>query len=126
MKTIGKDELYHNVSAFMKAKGIELTDGAYAAHIRQGCGLLSDAINAAQRAVTRAKKEVDAKLAQLRQCIHDATAPSQPSPAPPPPPPPAPTAAAPGKPPAKASRKPSKPAKTAPPARRPRRPRPPA
>lgn len=75
MNTIGKDEFYHNVSDFMRSKGIELTEGGYAEHIRRGCGLLTDFINATQRTVSRAREEVDKKLLQLRQCIHDATAP---------------------------------------------------
>ncbi len=83
MKTIGKDEFYSNVSDFMRSKGIELTDGAYAEHIRRGCGLLTDFINATQRTVSRAKGEVDKKLLQLRQCIHEATAPPNPAPEPP-------------------------------------------
>jgi len=81
MKTIEKDELYQTISRFMKSKGLELTDGPYAGHIRRGCDLLSEAINTAQRAVVRAREEVDKKLLQLRHCIHEATAP----PAPPPP-----------------------------------------
>lgn len=80
MKTIEKDELYQTISRFMKSKGLELTDGPYAGHIRRGCDLLSEAINTAQRAVVRAREEVDKKLLQLRQCIHEATAPPAPSP----------------------------------------------
>lgn len=134
MKTIERDEFYQNVCAFMKSKGIELTDGAYAGHIRRGCGLLSDAINAAQRAVTRAKKEVDSRLSRLRQCIHDATAESGSSPAPAAT---APAAAAPAtdakaaadgksarKPGARGARKAPSAAKSAPAARRPRRAKP--
>ncbi|MCZ7639261.1 MAG: hypothetical protein M5U12_26375 [Verrucomicrobia bacterium] len=84
MKTIGQDEFYQHVTDFLKARGIELTDGAYTRHIRRACGLLSDALNAAQRTVKRARQEVDQKLAQLRQSIHEATAP-EPPPAKPPP-----------------------------------------
>ena len=116
MNTIGKDELYRTVSDFMKSKGIKLTDGAYAEHIRRGCGLLSDAINAAQRTVTRAREEVDKKLLHLRQCIHEATAP--------PTPPPAPPAPAAGKPSARAAKQPQARHPTATTRRRPRRPKP--
>ena len=91
MKTIGKDELYRTISEFMKSKGLELTDGPYAGHIRRGCDLLSDAINATQRTVVRAREEMDKKLLKLRQCIHEATAPNPP---PPPPPPSSPPSAA--------------------------------
>jgi len=76
MKTIEKDELYRTISEFMKSKGLELTDGPYAGHIRRGCDLLSDAINATQRTVVRAREEMDKKLLKLRQCIHEATAPN--------------------------------------------------
>jgi len=75
MKTIAKDELYRNLSGFLKAKGIELTDGSYVKRIRQGCGLLTDAINCTQKAAKRAKGKVDVKMDQLRQTIHEATAP---------------------------------------------------
>ena len=87
MKTIEKDELYRTISEFMKSKGLELTDGPYAGHIRRGCDLLSDAINATQRTVVRAREEMDKKLLKLRQCIHEATAPPQPPPPPSSPPP---------------------------------------
>jgi len=86
MKTIEKDELYRTISEFMKSKGLELTEGPYAGHIRRGCDLLSDAINATQRTVVRAREEMDKKLLKLRQCIHEATAPTPPPPPPPPPP----------------------------------------
>ena len=75
MKTIKKDELFQNLSDFLKSKGISLTDGAYSRSIRQGCNLLSDAINATQRTVKNAKGKVDEKLGQVRQTIHQATAP---------------------------------------------------
>ena len=75
MKTIDKDELYQNLGDFLQSKGIELKDGAYARRIQQGCSLLTDAINGTQKTVKRAKVEVDKKLGQLRQSIHEATAP---------------------------------------------------
>lgn len=75
MKQIDKDELYQNLNGFLKSKGIELQDGSYASRIRQGCGLLTDVINATQKTVRRAKVKVDKKLDHLRQSIHTATAP---------------------------------------------------
>lgn len=84
MKTISQDEFYQHVTEFLKARGLELTDGTCSRHIRRACGLLSDAINATQRTVKRARQEVDHKLAQLRQSIHEATAPEPPPAAPPP------------------------------------------
>jgi len=79
MKTIKQDELFQSLSDFLKAKGIELKDGAYPQRIRRACNLLGDAINATQRTAKKAKDEVDKKLDQVRQTIHEATAPKPPS-----------------------------------------------
>ena len=78
MKTIKNDELFQSLGDFLKLKGIELKDGAYAKRIRQGCDLLTDAINGTQKTVKRTKVKVDEKLDQLRQTIHEATAPKPP------------------------------------------------
>ena len=94
MKNIGKDELYRNITEFLRSRGIELKDGAYAEHIRRGCGFLTEAINATQRTVKRAREGVDQKLAQLRRSIHEATSPSPPE-APAPTPTPTPSSAPP-------------------------------
>ena len=51
---------------------------SYSQRIRQGCNLLTDAINATQDSVARAKVETDKKLEQLRQSVHEATAPKPP------------------------------------------------
>ena len=80
MKTIKKDELFKNFSEFLNAKGVELTDGDYARRINRACDLLTEAINGTQTAVKRARGEVDKKLTQLRQTIHEATAPRTTSP----------------------------------------------
>ena len=79
MKTIKQDELFQNLGTFLKSKGVELKDGSYTQRIRQGCNLLSEAINATQKTVKTAKVEVDKKLDQLRQNIHEATAPTTPT-----------------------------------------------
>lgn len=78
MKTIKQDELFQGLSDFLKGKGIELKDGLYPQHIRQACNLLGDTINATQRTARKAKDEVDKKLEQLRQTVHEATAPKPP------------------------------------------------
>jgi hypothetical protein len=78
MKPLDKDELFQNLSGFLKAKGIELKDGSYADGIRKSCGLLSEAINLGQKGVGKAKAEIDAKLDQVRQAIHECTAPKTP------------------------------------------------
>ena len=78
MKTVNKDELFENLSGFLKAKGIELKSGTYTRRIQSGCGLLADAVNATQTTVRRAKAKADQTLDHLRQSIHDATAPKPP------------------------------------------------
>ena len=75
MKPIQKDELYEHVSGFLKGKGIQLTEGSYVSGIQKGCSLLADAINVSQKGIKRAKVEVDKKLEQMRQVIHEKTAP---------------------------------------------------
>ena len=79
MKKIEKDELYEHLRGFLKSKGIALDSGTYSERIHQGCNLLADAINATQKTVARAKAEADKKLDQLRQSIHEATAPKSPA-----------------------------------------------
>lgn len=75
MQTIQKDELFQNLGGFLKSKGIELNEGSYTKRIQQGCNLLSDAINATQKTVKKAKGQVDQTLDQLRKTIHESTAP---------------------------------------------------
>jgi len=82
MKKIEKDELYENLRGFLKSKGIALDSGAYTQRIHQGCNLLAEAINAAQATVARARAEADKKLDELRQSIHEATAPKSSGPRP--------------------------------------------
>ena len=76
MKTIDKDELYRHLCEFLKSKGVELTDGSYTQRIRQGCTLLTDVANTTRKTVKRAKAKADRKLDDLRQSIHEATAPA--------------------------------------------------
>ena len=78
MKTIKKDELFSNLGDFLKSKGIELNEGSYTARIKQGCNLLADAINATQRTVSKTKVKVDGALDEIRQTIHESTAPPPP------------------------------------------------
>jgi len=78
MKTIKKDELFRNLSRFLKTKGVELKDGVYAQRINRACDLLTEAITATQKTARHAKVEVDKKLHQVRQSIHEATAPKPP------------------------------------------------
>lgn len=79
MQTIKKDELFRNLGGFLKSKGIELNEGSYTTRIQQGCNLLGEAINATQRTVKTTKVKVDRALDQLRQTIHENTAPTPPA-----------------------------------------------
>src|SRR5438046_1354846 len=74
MNPIDKDEIFQNLSGFLKAKGIELKEGSYAHGIQKGCTLLTEAINLSQKGLKRAKAGVDKKLDQMRQVIHEKTA----------------------------------------------------
>jgi hypothetical protein len=76
MKTIKKDELFGNLSRFLKTKGVELKEGVYSQRVNRACNLLTDAINVTQKTVGSARVKADKKLEQLRQTIHEATAPS--------------------------------------------------
>ncbi len=78
MQTIKKDELFRNLGDFLKSKGIELNEGSYTTRIQNGCNLLADAINATQKTVSKTKVKVDHALDQLRQTIHESTAPPPP------------------------------------------------
>jgi len=75
MKTIKKDELFSSLSGFLKSKGVELNNGEYAARIRQGCDLLTEAVNTTQKTASRTKAQVHEALEKLRQSIHESTAP---------------------------------------------------
>ena len=78
MKTIKKDDLYRNLSEFFRSKGIELKNGVYPQRISRACDLLTDAINETRKTVRHAKGKVNERLDQLRQSIHNATAPKPP------------------------------------------------
>lgn len=75
MNKIEKDELFRNLSDFLKTKGIELQEGTYTQRIQQGCGLLAETVNMSQQAFERAKAEMERQLDQMRQVIHEKTAP---------------------------------------------------
>jgi hypothetical protein len=98
MKRINEGELYQHLGDFLKAKGIELKEGSYTKRIQQGCALLSETINVSQTGLEKAKTKAEKKLGELRQVIHEKTAPKPPArsapPATPPPPVPAGEAAA--------------------------------
>ena len=78
MKRIKKNELFRHFGSFLKSKGIELSEGAYAERVQKGCNLLTDAVNLSQSGLERAKTEAEKKLDQMRQLIHEKTAPKPP------------------------------------------------
>ena len=82
MKPIQKQELYKHLSQFLKNKGVELKEGSYTRGIHAGCSLLADAINLSQAGFERAKAGLDKKVSQVRQVIHEKTAPKSASPPP--------------------------------------------
>jgi len=75
MSDIKKEEMFGNLKSFLKSKGIEIQDGSYANGIRKGCDILTDTVNMSQRAFDRAKVAVDKGLDQVRQTVHEKTAP---------------------------------------------------
>lgn len=79
MTPLNQDDLFHNLRGFLKSKGIELQEGSYSRGIQKSCSLLTDAINLGQQGLDRAKSGIDRKLDQMRQVIHEKTAPKNPA-----------------------------------------------
>ncbi len=76
MKEINKEEMFGNLKGFLKSKGIDLQDGGdYTHHVRRGCDILTDTVNLSQRGFENAKGAMERGLDQLRQTIHERTAP---------------------------------------------------
>jgi hypothetical protein len=75
MKQIRKDEIYNHLSQFLKGKGVELKEGRYTTGIHAGCSMLADAINLSQAGLERAKVGLERGVDQMRQAIHEKTAP---------------------------------------------------
>jgi hypothetical protein len=78
MNKLKTGELYAHLSQFLQSKGIELKDGSYTERLQKGCTVLTDTINFAQVGLKKAKTGVDQKLDQMRQVIHEKTAPKTP------------------------------------------------
>lgn len=78
MKPIQKHEMFAHVSQFLKSRGIELKEGTYTNGIEKSCGILTDAVNLSQQGIRRAKSEMDKRMDQVRQVIHEKTAPKPP------------------------------------------------
>jgi len=81
MNKINDGELFGHLSNFLKDKGINLKNGAYTKRIEKGCSLLSSAINAGQKGIKRAQAEAAKAIDEMRQVIHESTAPVPPPPA---------------------------------------------
>ena len=103
MKPIDKDELYEHLSSFLRSKGVDLREGAYTSGIQKSCSLVAEVVNSSKETIEKARGEIDKKLDQVRQIIHDKTAPkpasgqpaaAKPEPTPAPAPSPAPAASA--------------------------------
>jgi hypothetical protein len=75
MSDIKKEEMFGNLKSFLKSRGIEIQEGSYANGIRKGCDILTDTVNMSQRAFDRAKDAADKGLDQVRQTVHEYTAP---------------------------------------------------
>lgn len=75
MNPIDKNEMFSQLKSFLKTKGIEIQEGSYSDGIRRGCDILTDTVNLSQRALVKAKDAVDKGLDQVRQTVHEKTAP---------------------------------------------------
>ena len=80
MIKINKDELFRYFNGFLKSRGIELQEGTYAQGVQKGCELLADTDNLSQEAWEQARAEMERRLNEMRQVIHERTAP-KPAPA---------------------------------------------
>lgn len=78
MNEVKHEELFGNLKSFLKTKGIELQEGTYTHRVQQGCEILADSINVSQRTLKSAKSAVGKGLDQIRQTIHEQTAPKAP------------------------------------------------
>jgi len=92
MKPLEQNEIFQNLSGFLKLRGIELKEGSYAQGIQKSCELLTNAINLGQESLERAKVEFDKSMEHMRGIIHEKTAPKPPKTAPAPAPAPQPKA----------------------------------
>ena len=67
--------MFGSLKSFLKSKGIEVQEGSYAEGIRKGCDILTDTVNLSQRAFDRARGAVEKGVDQVRQTVHERTAP---------------------------------------------------
>jgi hypothetical protein len=74
MKPLEQNEIFQNLSGFLKQRGIELKEGSYSQGIEKSCALLTNAINLGQESLERAKVEFDKSMEHMRRIIHEKTA----------------------------------------------------
>jgi hypothetical protein len=78
MNKIDHKELFGHLSDFFKSKGIELREGPYTQGIQKGCELLADTVNLSHQAFELGKEQMEKHLEQMRQIVHERTAPKPP------------------------------------------------
>ena len=77
MNRIENDEIFANLTEFLKAKGVELTEGSYTRVVQKSCALLTEAINCSKEGFEKVKGGLEKKLDQMRQVVHEKTAPKK-------------------------------------------------
>jgi len=75
MKPIQKDEVYNQVANFLKSRGLELKDGAYPETLKKGCEIFAEGVNLGQEGLEKAKVTLSKTIDEVRQSIHEKTAP---------------------------------------------------
>lgn len=78
MNKIDNKELFRHVSDFFKSRGVELHPGPYTKGIQKSCEILADTVNLSQAAMERAREQMEKHFEQMRQIIHERTAPKPP------------------------------------------------
>jgi len=77
MKKIDDKELFQHLSAFLKGKGVHLLEGAFTQSVQKGCEILADTVNLSQQAMERAREQMEKQIDQMRQVVHERTAPKR-------------------------------------------------
>jgi len=77
MKPIENHETYHHLSLFVKAKCSEMKQTSYSHCVHKSYEIFRDTINLSQRGLERAKVTIDKGINQVRQVIHEKTAPKR-------------------------------------------------
>jgi DNA-binding transcriptional MerR regulator len=76
MKKLKPEDLFQHLNGFLKDKGVELAGSKRISQsLRRSCEKITQSINTANQAIRFAKKQVEAKLDQMRDAIHLKTTP---------------------------------------------------